>query len=138
MLAGLVVLALIIAVFAPIIVPAITPGFDPAQVARTVDLTRIMLLAPIFLALGSVATSLLNAQGRFAASAVAPIVYNLAIIGAALLLASPLGVTGLAVGVVLGSIGHLVVQLPAVLAVGFRYVGRHRPGRPPGAQGPRR
>jgi putative peptidoglycan lipid II flippase len=121
MLAALVVLAVIIAVAAPLIVPAITPGFDAAQVARTVDLTRIMLLGPIFLALGAVATSLLNAQGRFAAAAVAPIVYNLAIIGAALLLSSPLGVTGLAVGVVAGSIAHLLVQLPAVLRLGFRY-----------------
>jgi putative peptidoglycan lipid II flippase len=80
-----------------------------------------MLLGPIFLALGSVATSLLNAQGRFAAAAVAPIVYNLAIIGAALLLAPSMGVTGLAIGVVAGSIGHLLVQLPAVLRLGFRY-----------------
>ncbi len=121
MLVGLAVLALIVAIFAPLIVPAITPGFDPAQAARTVDLTRIMLFAPIFLALGSVATSLLNAQGRFAAAAVAPIVYNLAIIGAALTLATPLGVTGLAIGVVAGSLGHLLVQLPAVLRLGFRY-----------------
>lgn len=121
MLAGLVVLAVIIAVAAPLIVPAITPGFDAAKVARTVDLTRIMLLGPIFLALGAVATSLLNAQGRFAGAAAAPIVYNLAIIGAALLLSSPLGVTGLAIGVVAGSLGHLLVQLPAVLRLGFRY-----------------
>jgi putative peptidoglycan lipid II flippase len=123
MLAALVVLALIVAVAAPAIVRAITPGFDEAQLARTVELTRIMLLGPIALALGSVATSLLNAQGRFAAAAVAPIVYNLAIIGAALLLAPTMGVTGLAVGVVLGSLAHLLVQLPAVLRLGFRYSG---------------
>ena len=49
--------------------------------ARTIELTRIMVLSPIFLALGAVATSVLNARGRFAASAIAPIVYNLAIIG---------------------------------------------------------
>jgi putative peptidoglycan lipid II flippase len=124
MLLGLVVLALVIAVLAPLIVPAITPGFDAGQAARTVDLTRIMLLGPIFLALGSVATSLLNAQGRFAAAAVAPIVYNLAIIGAALTLGPSLGVTGLAIGVVGGSLGHLFVQLPAVLRLGFRYTSR--------------
>jgi putative peptidoglycan lipid II flippase len=121
MLVGLVILAMVIAVFAPVIVPAITPGFTAVEAARTVDLTRIMLLAPIFLALGSVTTSLLNADGRFAAAAVAPIVYNLAIIGAALTLGQSLGVTGLAIGVVAGSVGHLLVQLPAVLRLGFRY-----------------
>ena len=51
----------------------ITPGFDAAQTAKTVELTRIMILSPIFLALGSVATSVLNAGGRFAASAIAPV-----------------------------------------------------------------
>ena len=45
--------------------------------------TRIMLLSPTILALGAVATSVLNTMGRFGASAVAPIFYNLAIILAA-------------------------------------------------------
>jgi putative peptidoglycan lipid II flippase len=80
-----------------------------------------MLLSPIFLAMGAVATSVLNAGGRFAASAIAPIVYNLAIIGAALILAPTFGVEGLAVGVVAGSLGHLLVQLPPLRRIGFRY-----------------
>ena len=121
MLIALLVLAVVIAIAAPIIVPAITPGFDLAQADRTIQLTRIMLLSPIFLALGSVATSVLNAAGRFAASAIAPIVYNLAIIGGAVFLAPSLGVTGLAVGVVLGSLGHLLFQIPSLLAVGYRH-----------------
>ena len=75
---------------------AITPGFGPAQLDRTIELTRIMLLSPIFLALGAVATSVLNAGGRFTAAAIAPIVYNLAIIGAAVLLGPSMGVEGLA------------------------------------------
>ena len=80
----------------------VTPGFDAATSARTVELTRIMVLSPIFLAVGSVATSVLNSSGRFAAAAVAPIVYNLAIIGAALILAPSMGAIGLAIGVVAG------------------------------------
>jgi putative peptidoglycan lipid II flippase len=63
----------------------------------------------------------LNAQGRFAASAIAPIVYNLAIIGAAVFLVPSLGPTGLAIGVVAGSIVHLAIQLPPLRALGFRY-----------------
>ena len=60
--------------------PIITPGFDEAQLAQTVELTRVMVLAPLFLAAGAVATSVLNAKGRFGAAALAPIVYNVAII----------------------------------------------------------
>ena len=61
--------------------PIITPGFEGPKLDKTIELTRIMLLSPIFLAMGAVATSVLNAGGRFAASAIAPVVYNLAIIG---------------------------------------------------------
>ncbi|HJW23034.1 MAG TPA: murein biosynthesis integral membrane protein MurJ [Candidatus Limnocylindrales bacterium] len=121
MLLGLVVLAGVAFVFAPLLVPAIAPGFDASEAARTVDLTRIMLVGPILLALGAVATAALNGSRRFAAAAAAPSVYNLAIIGAAILLAPSLGVVGLALGVVAGSAGHLFIQLPALARVGFRY-----------------
>jgi putative peptidoglycan lipid II flippase len=114
----------ILAVAAPVVVRAITPGFDELQLARTVELTRIMLLSPIFLALGAVATSVLNASGRFAAAAVAPIVYNLAIIAGALLLAPWMGIAGLAVGVVIGAFGHLLVQLRPMSRLHFQYEPR--------------
>ena len=100
MLSALAVLALLVLVFAPVLVPIITPGFDEAQLAQTVELTRVMVLAPLFLAAGAVATSVLNAKGRFGAAALAPIVYNVAIIVGALLFVPPFGVVGLAIGVV--------------------------------------
>lgn len=121
MMALLLVLAVAVWLAAPAIVPAITPGFDQAKVERTIELTRVMLASPVFLALGALATSLLNARGRFAASAVAPLVYNAAIIGGAVFLAPTMGVTGLAIGVVAGAIGHVAVQLPPLRGIGFRY-----------------
>jgi putative peptidoglycan lipid II flippase len=124
MLIALLILATFVFVFADRLVPLYTSGFDPATMARTIELTRIMVLSPIFLALGAVATSVLNAQGRFAAAAVAPIVYNLAIIGAAFLLAPAWGVVGIAVGVVAGSIAHVLVQVGPLRGVGFRYSPR--------------
>jgi putative peptidoglycan lipid II flippase len=124
MLIGLLVLGLIVLVAAPVIVEFITPGFDAVQTAKTVELTRIMILSPIFLALGAVATSVLNAGGRFAASAIAPVTYNLAIIGGALILAPSMGVDGLAIGVVAGSLCHLLVQLRPLRSLGFRYTPR--------------
>ena len=118
---ALVVLAAVVAIFASWIVPAITPGFDAPTTALAVELTQIMLLSPILLGLGAVATSILNAGDRFAAAAVAPVVYNLAIIGAALLLAPSMGVHSLAVGVVAGSVLHIAIQVPALRAIGYRY-----------------
>ena len=122
MLLALALLGGILFVFAPSVVPVITPGFDAAQLSTTVELTRLMLLSPIFLALGSVATSVLNARGRFVASVLAPIVYNLAIIGGTLFLAPSMGLVGVAVGVVAGSVLHLSIQLYSLLGpTGFRY-----------------
>jgi putative peptidoglycan lipid II flippase len=121
MLAVLLVLAVIVAIAAPILVPVITGHFTPAQIQRTIELTRVMLLSPILLACGALATSLLNARGRFAASAIAPIVYNLAIILAAVFLAPSFGIIGLAVGVVIGAAGHFAIQFVPLRRTGFRY-----------------
>lgn len=114
MLAVLVVLALIMFLFAPQLMPIFVAGFDAQQTELTVTLTRIMLISPILLAAGAVASAVLNTEGRFAAAATAPLLYNVAIIGAALLLTPALGVESLAVGVVIGSLLHIAVQIPAV------------------------
>ncbi|HET7830547.1 MAG TPA: murein biosynthesis integral membrane protein MurJ [Candidatus Limnocylindrales bacterium] len=119
-LSALAVLAVLVLVFAPVLVPIITPGFDQAQLEMTIQLTRVMVLAPLFLAAGAVATSVLNARNRFGAAALAPIVYNLGIIVGALLFVPVFGVVGLAVGVVIGSIGHLLVQVPILRRIGAR------------------
>ena len=98
-----------------------------------------MLLSPIFLALGAVATSVLNAGGRFAAAAVAPIVYNLAIIGArAHPRRRPRASTGLALGVV-GGLARAISSSSSGRSrrLGFRYAPRIDAGGPAGAQGAR-
>lgn len=121
MMGALVVLAGLVWLAAPALVPAITPGFDAERSARTVELTRIMLVSPLFLALGALATSVLNARGRFGAAAAAPLAYNGAIIAAAVFLAPVVGIAGLAVGVAFGALGHLLVQAWPLHRVGFRY-----------------
>jgi putative peptidoglycan lipid II flippase len=130
MLVALLVLTVGLFLLAPIVVPIITPGFEGEKLDRTIELTRIMLLSPIFLAMGAVATSVLNADGRFTAAAVAPIVYNLAIIGGALILGPTLGVEGLALSVVAGSLGHWLVQVRPLTRIGFRYRPRIDGGDP--------
>ena len=124
MVIGLLVFAAIGFLAAPALVQLIAPGFHGPKLDRTIELTRLMLLSPMFLGVSSVATAALNGANRFAAAAFAPIIYNLAIIGAAVLLAPSFGVTALAVGVVAGALGHLLVQVPALVQTGFRYVPR--------------
>ncbi|TMB50823.1 MAG: murein biosynthesis integral membrane protein MurJ [Chloroflexi bacterium] len=113
--------SLLMAIFAPWIVPLITPGFDAPTTELTIRMTRVMLLSPVFIGMGAVVSGILNSYERFAVPAIAPLLYNLAIIVAAIVLAPLIGVEGLAVGVAVGSLAHLLIQLPQVASVGQRY-----------------
>ena len=120
-LGALVALVLVAEAIAPALVSGVVaPGFTGPKLQMTIDLTRVMLLGPLFMAGGAIASAVLNARGRFAAAAVAPLVYNLGIIGGAVFLVPVMGVEGLAVGVVVGAVGLLAVQLPGLASVGTR------------------
>ena len=121
-LAIMTVVASLAAALAPWLVrEVIAPGFDPAQQALTARLMRLMLLTPVIFGLSGLVMGALNAHQHFLLPAVAPILYNLAIVGGALGLAPRLGVTGLAVGVVAGSVMHLLVQVPGLVRFKARY-----------------
>ena len=114
---ALAAISLVMAILAPVLMPLIAPGFDDPTTELTVRLSRIMLLSPVLIGTGAVVSGLLNSHYKFGAAAVAPLVYNLAIIGAAVLLAPVIGIEGLAVGVVIGAAGHLLIQLPSLVAL---------------------
>ena len=105
-------LAAITWLLAPTLVPIVTPGFasDPHKMQTTIALTQLMLLSPILLAVGAVMAAGLNSLGLFGWSALAPNVYNLLIILAAVVLTPFLGIQALAVGVILGAAGHVLTQ----------------------------
>src|SRR5437868_7961612 len=99
----------------------IAPGRPPDQREVVVELTRVLLLSPLFLGLGGWAMGILNARQHFALPALAPVAYNLAIIGGALFLAPIMGVCGLAWGVVVGALLHFGLQVPGLRSAGMRY-----------------
>jgi len=117
-------LAAIAACLAPQLARLIVPGFDPQAQALTAFLMRGMLVAPLIFGLSGVSMGALNACQHFLWPALAPAVYNLAIIAGAWWGAPRWGVRGLAVGVVVGAGGHLAVQLPALWRRGWRYAPR--------------
>lgn len=94
---------------------------DGPTLALTTDLVRLFLLSPLLLGLGGLAMAALNARDRFTLPALAPVVYNLGIIGGALLgPALGVGVWGMAWGVVAGALLYLLVQLPGLRAIGMQ------------------
>lgn len=111
----LTVLSFLAGLLAPLLVKwIIAPGFDAAQQALTVELMRLMLLSPIVFGASGILMGILNSHQHFLLPALAPAMYNLAIIGGAMILAPTMGVQGLAIGVVAGSLLHLFTQLPGL------------------------
>lgn len=118
---GLIIACGLAAVFAGQIVPLITPGFNPAKINLTVNLTRIIFLSPIFLGISGVFSGILQSFKNFIAFSLAPIFYNLGIIFGAVFLTKFFGVYGLGLGVIIGAFLHMLIQIPPALSFGFRY-----------------
>lgn len=114
-------LTLISIIATPQIIELITPGFDEEKRERTIELTRIMFLSPIFMLLSSITGGILQSYKRFFIYSLSPIVYNLGIIFGAEFLAWEFGLEGLAWGVVLGSFLQFIIQFPTVRILGFKY-----------------
>jgi len=112
--------ALVLALLARPLTELLVPGWDAADKDLTATLMRTMMISPAIFALSGFAASVLNSFQRFALAALAPIVYNLAIILSALLL-RPFGIEGVAVGVAVGALLHLLVQVPGLIGLGMRF-----------------
>lgn len=125
-------LSLLAVVFTdPLVRLVVAPGFEPAAQALTVDLMRLMLISTVIFGVSGVAMSILNSYQHFLLPALAPSVYNLAIVGGALLLSARMGIYSLAWGVVVGALGHLLIQIPLLQRKGATYrlsLGRDHPG----------
>src|SRR3990172_8633887 len=108
---------------APWILEVIAPGFadEPGQAALAVRLTRVMFPYLVLVGLSALATGALNAHSRFFASAVGPAVLNVGMIAGVLGLAGRVAppILALALGVLAGGVGQLLVQLPGLGRLGL-------------------
>ncbi|HEV2419305.1 MAG TPA: murein biosynthesis integral membrane protein MurJ [Terriglobia bacterium] len=109
-------------IFAPELVLAIAPGFHGAERARVIFLTRLMLPAQFCFYQGGVLSAVQYAKTRFVIPSLAPIIYNLGIILGGLLLASKIGITGFAVGVLAGATaGNFLLQIYGARRAGAKF-----------------
>lgn len=115
-------------VFAPALVELLAPGFDPAKAALTVTLTRVMYPFILLVSLAALVMGMLNARGVFGVPAMASSFFNLGSIiagaGIGYWLDPGFGtraILGLAVGTLIGGALQLLVQLPALHRVGYKY-----------------
>ena len=135
------ILSLILAVvtvlgvlFAPVIVKIQAFGFGSSGVKYdlTVLLTRITFPYIFFIGIVAFFMGVLNSLRHFAAPAAAPILLNVGIIGAACFIsphcAEP--IVGVAMGVILGGVLQVALQIPWVYGAGLRLFPKWKPFHP--------
>jgi putative peptidoglycan lipid II flippase len=128
-----VVLTALLSVFALLIVaveiftPALVtrllaPGFDAETSSLTVTLTRIMLIQPMILLLGSVATAVLNSRNQFLLTGLSVVSHNVSLIASilALKLFPDLGILGPTMGVIGGALLQALILSPGLRGDGYR------------------
>ena len=120
------VLALItaLAMFAaPWLVWLFAPGFgrDPAKLALTADMLRLTFPYLLLISLTAFAGSVLNTWNRFAVPAFTPVLLNLSLIGAALLLTPLMSEPAMALawGVLIAGVAQLAFQVPFLVRLGL-------------------
>ena len=113
------------AVFAPALVRHVIfflkPELDPALQALTVDLLRIILIAPTIFGLSGLVMSILNTHQKFWLPALAPVFNWIGWILGLFFLVPSIGIFGLAWGYIIGAFLHLTVQLPGLLNLKDRH-----------------
>lgn len=124
------VLALVLCAFvalgvlaAPVFIMVFAPGFidDAGKLELASSLLRLTFPYLLFISLAALGGAVLNTYGRFAIPAITPVLLNVALIGCAWLFAPHLAqpVLALAVGVLLGGIAQLALQVAAVARLGL-------------------
>lgn len=105
--------------FSPVIVRMIAPGFiaSPEKLATTILLNRIIFPYILLISLSAYSMGLLNSLQHFAVPAFGPCLLNISIIVFALLFGE--GITGLALGVLVGGVLQLAIQIPVLYKKGF-------------------
>lgn len=116
----LLILGTLLELFMPRAMSALVPGFDAERLATTVRLARVLMLSPFFFAVSYVVGGILNAHKKFFAYALAPLAYNAAIITGGVL-SLKFGIGAVAWAVVVGAALHLLIQLPALSRLGYRW-----------------
>lgn len=117
----LVIITILGTIFSPVLAPLVAYQFVGEQRALLIHLMRIMFPAVFFTALSGLTAGLLNSYRHFIAPVVGPIWYNIAITLGAYLLGPYIGITGMAIGTIFGSVGSFLIQLVVLLKYRHRF-----------------
>lgn len=112
---------LVLEILAPQLVWILGSGYDPALQDAAVQMVRLILPAVFFLGLSGVVTGLLYSLKRFALPAFTTCAYNLGIVIVALALSPVFGITSLVVGILIGAVMQVVLQVPGLRDMHYQF-----------------
>lgn len=113
--------AIILFFLMPVLTPLVVPEFSAEKMQKTTELARLLMLTPIFFSISYIFSGVLNSFKRFVAYSFAPLIYNLSIIAGIFFLGRSIGIIGVVYFVIIGSILHVLVQLPSLIKLGFKF-----------------
>lgn len=108
-------------VFAGQLMHLLAPNLPPDHLHEAIVIMRFIALNPLLFTLAGIITSVQQTYGRFFFYAVAPLVYNLAIIVSIYVFKDSMGITGVGLGALIGGFLQLFVALIGMWGLGYKY-----------------
>jgi putative peptidoglycan lipid II flippase len=115
-------------IFAGPLIGVLAPGFDAQKSAFAVELTRIMFPFILMVSLSALVMGMLNSRNVFGIPALASSFYNVGSIFGGVTIAwlidptfGPRALIGMAIGTLIGGFLQLIVQVPSLQKVGFKF-----------------
>jgi putative peptidoglycan lipid II flippase len=105
----------------PLLLLTTARGFDRDTQLLSIDLMRLLLLQPILLGLGGILKATLEAHDNFRIPTLGSNLYNVGIIIGVALLAPIWGIYGVVYGVIIGAAVFLLIQIPSIWQLGWRW-----------------
>ncbi len=106
-------------VFAGPVVNTILAFPEPERQVLAARLFRWLIHYVLLISVAAVLMGTLNSHHRFFLPAVAPLLFSAGVIGSVVFLHPYLGIFSMVVGVLLGGVGQLVIQVPSVRKMGY-------------------
>ena len=112
---GMLGICILAFIFMPLLVHLVAPGFDDMQKSMLQIFSRTMLLSPFLFGLSNLFGAFAQVQKKFFSFAIAPVFYNLGILVGVVVFRQWWGMYGVVIGVLLGAVLHLALQIPALV-----------------------
>lgn len=116
------IVGVIMFVFArPLIENIVAPGLSPQQLDTATTIMRLLAFNPLLFTISGVLNSVQQTMGRFFFYAIAPLIYNIAIIVSIFVFKDNIGLVGLGIGALVGAFLQLGVVCIGTIGSHFHY-----------------